>query len=541
MKKKKIWSVVALLLVCCQLMSGCGREQEIAITKNPISYAYEQELNVIDDNYRNYYEVFVRSFYDSDGDGIGDLAGLTEKLDYIEDMGFNGIWLMPIMKSTTYHKYDVVDYYEIDPEYGTMEDFEKLVKECHKRDIHLIIDFVMNHSSSQNQWFLDACSYLEGLKEGENPDESVCPEVGYYHFDTEQVNSTYYKAGNSDFYYEGSFWSEMPDLNFSSDKLRAEFEQIADFWVDKGVDGFRMDAALHFEEYEPEFNKEVLNWMFNHCREKNPEFYMVSEVWAGQDTIADYYGSGTPSMFNFTCSQAEGILMKAGRSNARASKLVDTMLSCQESFLEQNPDYIDAPFLTNHDNIRVSNGCMEDGDVKMCAGVLLMMNGSPFVYYGEEIGMRSTGQKDEDKRLPMDWYGDDTTDKEGMTTAPKGATKGASNNYPSVEEQLTDGYSILNYYKRGLRLRNENPEIARGTIAVVEALKGDNVAAITKTYEDSTIGIVYNLSREEQKVTITDSELAQMGIRGYLTLKGEEITLTDGELIMPAQSICILK
>lgn len=233
--------------------------------------------------------------------------------------------------------------------------------------------------------------------------------------------------------------------------------------------------------------------------------------------------------------------MKAGRSNARASKLVDTMLSCQESFLEQNPDYIDAPFLTNHDNIRVSNGCMEDGDVKMCAGVLLMMNGSPFVYYGEEIGMRSTGQKDEDKRLPMDWYGDDTTDKEGMTTAPKGATKGASNNYPSVEEQLTDGYSILNYYKRGLRLRNENPEIARGTIAVVEALKGDNVAAITKTYEDSTIGIVYNLSREEQKVTITDSELAQMGIRGYLTLKGEEITLTDGELTMPAQSICILK
>ena len=102
-------------------------------------------------------------------------------------------------------------------------------------------------------------------------------------------------------------------------------------------------------------------------------------------------------------------------------------------------------------------------------------------------------------------------------------------------------YRILNYYKRGLRLRNENPEIARGTIAVVEALKGDNVAAITKTYEDSTIGIVYNLSREEQKVTITDSELAQMGIRGYLTLKGEEITLTDGELTMPAQSICILK
>ena len=126
-----------------------------------IEYDYEQELNVIDDNYRNYYEIFVYSFYDSDGDGIGDLNGVTEKLDYIKDMGFNGIWLMPIMQSLTYHKYDVVDYYSIDREYGTVEDFQTLVEECHKRDINVVIDFVINHSSSQNQWFVDACDYLK--------------------------------------------------------------------------------------------------------------------------------------------------------------------------------------------------------------------------------------------------------------------------------------------------------------------------------------------------------------------------------------------
>lgn len=156
-----------------------------------IPYDYEQELNIIDDNYRNYYEIFVYSFYDSDGDGIGDLNGVIEKLDYIEEMGFNGIWLMPIMQSTTYHKYDVVDYCSIDAEYGTIEDFENLVQECHERGIRVVIDFVINHSSSQHQWFVDACDYLRTLPEGEEPDLDVCPYVDYYHFAEEQVSGTY--------------------------------------------------------------------------------------------------------------------------------------------------------------------------------------------------------------------------------------------------------------------------------------------------------------------------------------------------------------
>ena len=138
-----------------------------------IRYDYEQELNIIDDNYRNYYEVFVYSFYDSDGDGIGDINGVTQKLDYIQDMGFNGIWLMPIMQSTTYHKYDVTDYYAIDKEYGTIDDFQRLVDECHKRDINVVIDFVINHSSSKHQWFQEACAYLRQLPDGQEPD-TIC-------------------------------------------------------------------------------------------------------------------------------------------------------------------------------------------------------------------------------------------------------------------------------------------------------------------------------------------------------------------------------
>lgn len=183
--KRKNWfhKCVVVTMVSVLGLTACGKAEDIQTVKTetvakeiseaaetggdvvetttesavqPILYEYEQELNIIDDNYRNYYEIFVYSFYDSDGDGIGDLNGVIEKLDYVQEMGFNGIWLMPVMPSTTYHKYDVTDYYGIEPEYGTMEDFERLVEECHKRDIRLIIDFVMNHSSSKHPWFLEA-------------------------------------------------------------------------------------------------------------------------------------------------------------------------------------------------------------------------------------------------------------------------------------------------------------------------------------------------------------------------------------------------
>ncbi|MCM1538993.1 MAG: alpha-amylase family glycosyl hydrolase [bacterium] len=504
-----------------------------------IVYEYEQELNIIDDNYRNYYEIFVYSFYDSDGDGIGDLNGVTEKLDYIADMGFNGIWLMPIMPSTTYHKYDTKNYYEIDPEYGTMEDFERLVDECHKRGIRLIIDMVMNHSSSQHPWFLDACAYLRGLPDGAEPDPAECPSVEYYHFSKERVNGDYYDIRGCDWYYEGVFWSEMPDLNLSSEGLRREFEDVAKFWIDKGVDGFRMDAALHFEESDTTFNTETLNWLYSYCKGLNPDFYMVSEVWAGISTIQSYYASGTPSMFNFDAAEAEGKLIRAARGNYAASRLVNDMVHYDELFREENPDYIDAPFLTNHDMNRVSNALLSNpDDLKMACGLLMMMNGSPFVYYGEEIGMKSSGTKDENKRLPMIWS---DTGAAGMTNGPRDADAGITSAFPGVEQQLADETSLLHYYKRALRLRNENPEIARGAIAVVESLCDGSQAAITKTYEGSTIGIVYNNSKEEIQVTLTGTELVDMQIRGYLTLNGEVITLTDGVLMMPAQSICILK
>lgn len=542
--KKKILSILLTLAMLVVLFVGCQQKNadvasDSTQAENEITYAYEQELNILDDNYRNYYEIFVYSFYDSDGDGIGDLNGVTRQLDYIADMGFNGIWLMPIMPSTTYHKYDVTDYYSVDPEYGDIEDFKSLVEECHKRDIRLVIDLVMNHSSSQNPWFKEACDYLRQLPEGSEPDLEECPYVDYYHFSQEQESGSYYQVAGAAWYYEGAFWSEMPDLNLNSERVRAEFEEIAKYWIDLGVDGFRMDAALHFEENDTEQNVEILHWFYDYCLSLDPDFYMVSEVWASESVIADYYASMTPSMFNFDAAAGEGKLVKTARGNMDAARFVNTMLEYQQQFSAKNPDYIDAPFLTNHDMVRVANNLNNSLDnLKMCCGLLMTMNGSPFVYYGEEIGMSSKGTKDENKRIPMIWSNSDET---GMTDGPKDADSGIESAFPGVEEQLQDSGSLLNYYKRALRLRNENPEIARGTINVIDALCEENQAVITKTYEGSTIGIVYNTSEDELQISLAGSEVEQMEIRGYLTLNGEEVTLTESVLTLPGKAICILK
>lgn len=560
--KKKILNSIIIAGLVASLLVGCGNAQNVPEngTQQPESeqttessqvaenteqtaetdgYQYEQELNIIDDNYRNYYEIFVYSFYDSDGDGIGDFNGVTEKLDYIQDMGFNGIWLMPIMPSPSYHKYDVVDYCDTDPKYGTIDDFKNLINEAHNRGIRVIIDFVMNHSSSQNPWFLEACSYLKTLGEDEEPDASVCPYVDYYHFSKVGMDG-YRQVSGTDWYYEGQFDYAMPDLNLENEALRAEFEKIADFWMDLGVDGFRMDAALHYEENDTDFNNEVLNWFFNYCKSKNPDFYMVSEVWAAQTTIADYYGSLTPSMFNFAVSGAEGPIIKAARSGKSASKFVDAMISYQNTYSQKNPDYIDAPFLSNHDQIRVANSLPGDNSkLKLAAGMLLTMSGNPFVYYGEEIGMQSTGQKDENKRLPMVWS---LTNDTGMTTGPQGSDKSFQSVSAGVDEQEQDVTSLLNFYKRGLRIRNENPEIARGTVEKVSSLCNSSQAAITKTYDGSTIGIVYNTSLEDAAtIDMTGTDLAGMSIRGYMSVTGAEVILDGDTLEMPAGSICILK
>lgn len=505
------------------------------------SYAYEQELNIVDDNNRNYYEIFVYSFCDSNSDGIGDINGIISKLDYISDMGFNGIWLMPINPSNSYHKYDVKDYYEIDPSYGTLEDFQKLLTECHNRGIKLIIDYVFNHTSTQHEWFRQAVKYLSSLEEGQEPDLTVCPYVEYYHFTKENPgNGDYYRAGSSSYYYEAMFWDQMPDLALESKAVRAELEKNTKYWLDMGVDGFRLDAVKEYFSGETGKNVEVLQWFTDYVKSVKDDAFIVGECWDTASVIASYYESGIPSIFNYPLAQYNGLIVSSVRKlgTGSAKTFYQNILSLYSQYSAKNPNYIDSPFLSNHDNTRVSAQCVNDPNLmKMAAGVVLTLNGSPFVYYGEEIGMNSKGDKDENKRLPMNWS---AVDKSGTTKAPIGADA-VEQKFAPLDEQLQDPLSIVNYYKRALRIRNENPELARGTVTGIEALTTENVCAFKKEYENSEIAVIYNMNSEPAVVDMKAGGLDNMTIRGYLTVDGSEVTLTDSTLNLPLYSIVILK
>ena len=198
-----------------------------------------------DQRCRTTYEIFVYSFCDSDADGTGDLGGVRNKLDYIQDLGFDQIWLMPVCPSPTYHKYDVTDYMAIDPVYGTLEDFELLVQDCHARGIRVITDLVLNHTSSQHPWFLEAAEYLKSLPEGAPADTSACPKLDYYHF-TQTPESGYAQLPDTSWYYEARFWEGMPDLNLDSEAVHGEIRKILSFWLEEGVDGFRLDAVTSY-------------------------------------------------------------------------------------------------------------------------------------------------------------------------------------------------------------------------------------------------------------------------------------------------------
>ncbi len=497
------------------------------------------KLNIIDDKYRNYYEVFVYSFCDSDGDRIGDLQGLRSQLPYIKDMGFNGLYLMPVMSAGTYHKYDVIDYLSIDKEYGTMEDMTALIESAHKNDIHVIIDFVINHTSSQNEWFVKATQYLRTLDKGKEPSEEECQYFGYYNFSKERYDNTWYKVTGTDWYYEGSFWSEMPDLNFESEYLKKDLEDIAAFWVnDMHVDGFRMDATMHFIENNTERNCEIMNELYEYCQSINPDFYMVSEVWASEGTIASYYDSRTDSLFNFDAADAEGKIIKTARGNTKASKFVNSMLSYEQDFAEHYPEYVDAVFITNHDMGRVSNALNGDEDaVKFAGGLMLSMNGASYVYYGEEIGMASKGTKDENKRLPMRW-GDESKE----TIGPKDADKDIEQKFSTVKEQQKDDLSILNYYKKALKIRNTYPEIARGNITIVDSLTEDNKACIIKEYAGEKIAILYNNSKDTpMEFNLEGTALADMNVKEYLTVDGFKISKKGQTVILSPRSIVYMK
>lgn len=489
-------------------------------------------------SYPTFYEIFVYSFCDSDGDGVGDLNGITSKLDYLQELGVGGIWLTPIHPATTYHKYDVMDYYDIDPQFGTLEDFDNFMAACQERGIAVILDLVLNHSSSMHPWFQEAKTYLESLEPGQEPDTSACPYVDFYHFTQNPPDPTYYPLTGEQWYYEGGFWSEMPDLNLDNPELRAEIRNIMGFWMERGVSGFRLDAAKEYVSGNTQKNVEILKFITDTAKELNPDAYLVAEVWEGFQTVAEYYESGIPSLFDFPFANTSGKIPSVLRA-ADNEKTVRSFATAQEkayaAYEKYNPEFIDAPFLSNHDTGRIAGFVNRDeAKMKLAAAMNLMMSGTAFVYYGEELGMLGSGN-DPSKRAPMLWNLEGT---DGVTNPPPECVLPEEYPLGSLTEQRDDPQSIWNYYRAAIALRNAIPAISRGVPTAETALNQGTVSATRKTFGTETAIILMNIGTQAAEVNL--SEYADYTLAGALTADEAPVAAEAGSLTLPPFAVAVL-
>jgi glycosidase len=436
-----------------------------------------------------FYELYLRSFYDSNGDGLGDFLGLKNKLDYLCDLGIDYVWLLPIMKSPAFHGYTVSDFYEVNPVYGTLEHLKNTLKEGHEKGLKFVLDLPINHVAVSSEWFQKALKGEEPYKnwfiwanEKANLDE-------IRHWDDSKI---WQKIGDKYFY--GIFGPASPDLNFENPELWNEIKKIFKFWLDTGFDGFRLDAAKHI------FDFDIEEMRFKYQHEKNVEFWkemtkyiksikedaiVISEVWDAPEIVRKYEGIFDIG-FNFPI--AEDLKMTLKKESP--TEFNKTLIKCMPEYLPNGKVLSKSGnFLTNHDMTRILSDLKDEEKVKLGFSILYTLPGVPFIYYGEETGMKGI-PKDvnftEDSQEPFHWYengfGPGQTEWKGYKFNPPYSGE-------SVEEQKKDKNSILNtvkslisFRKNNLWLENAKVEILNFDENVVELRGYDQLHEIIAYY-----------------------------------------------------------
>jgi glycosidase len=455
-------------------------------------------------NDRVFYEIFVRSFQDSNGDGVGDLQGVISKLDYLNDgdpntntdLGVTGIWLMPVMESPSYHGYDVTNYMKVEPDYGTNEDFKQLMAEAHKRGIAVIVDMVLNHTSRDHEWFKDAQTPGSVHDQWYRWSITKPAQVGPW---GQQV---WYARGNR--YYYAVFWDGMPDLNLRNPAVTQALFDVARFWLeDLGADGFRMDAIRYLVEdgntlASSDGNFTWLKKWNDYIDSLAPEALTVGEVWTNSFEVSKYVPDDVDVAFEFDL--ARGILDAV--NNGSGSALVPLLERAQRLY----PAGQYASFVTNHDQNRLMTEVNEDiGRARAAAAVLLTTPGVPFLYYGEEIGMIGA-KPDECIRTPMQW---DAIEPRAAFISGKRCTTNETEF--NLAAQIDDPSSLFNLYRSLIHLRNANPALRVGTLSMVES---DSPALLTflRQSQEQTVLVVINLSAEavsDYQLSLATSSLAE--------------------------------
>jgi alpha-glucosidase len=497
-----------------------------------------------------FYEIYPRIFADSDNDGIGDLKGIASKLDYLKDLGVDAIWISPCFPSPQVDfGYDVSDYENIDPLYGTLADFDNLASAAKKRGIHIILDFVVNHTSDQHKWFLDSKSsrtsehrdwyiWRDGKGPGQPPNNWTSTFGG----------SAWKLDPTTNQYYYHYFYAQQPDLNWRNPAVKDAMFDVTRWWYKRGVSGFRLDAVdTLFEDpnltdnpvkpgtnaygdpiEEDKYNKKLpeVHEALRGLR-KVPDEYnavLIGETWTAN--IAElnlYYGHGNnelqlPMDFLFTT------VNKLSAGDFRKQIAAVDSASGWPTFVISNHDII-----RSYD--RYGDGQHNDQIAKLMAGLYLTLRGTPIMYYGEEIGMKTTPptrkedvkdpigrtgwpkEKGRDgQRTPMQW---DASENAGFSEVAPWLPVPETAKTHNVADESKDSESVLAFYKRVLKLRHTNKVLLDGTYAPLNE-NDQNVLSYVRAYKDQAVLVALNMSGTEQKVSFDWSKNGFASVKSLL-------------------------
>ena len=489
-----------------------------------------------------FYEVPIKSFYDSNGDGVGDFAGMTKKLDYLKDLGINGIWLLPFYKSPLKDDgYDISDYYSILPEYGTIEDFKTLITEAHARNIRVIADLVLNHVSDQNSWFREA------LKGKDNPkrdwfvwsdDDSKYRGVRVIFSDTEISNWAWEPKTKQ--YYWHRFYSHQPDLNYDNPEVREEIKNVVRFWLGMGLDGFRCDAVPYLFEREGTSceNLPETHEYFKELRKlvdtEFPGTILLAEANQWPTDAKAYFGNEDEfhMAFNFPLMPRIFIAL-ATESAAPIVNIINQTLpippTCDWGIFLRNHDELTLEMVTDDERdimyneyaklpkMRLNLGIrrrlapLVDNDrptIELLYALLLSLPGTPIFYYGDELGMGDNiylGDRN-GVRTPMQWSFDRNAGFSSADTEQLYSPPITNPNYHyetvNVESELRLPTSLLNWVKKMTRVRSKFSDIlGHGDVEFLQH-KNRRILAYIRTIDGRNMLCIFNLSRRPTYVEL---------------------------------------
>jgi len=500
-------------------VSGCssGKSQAPAASQPTTDWNAEaKKLLTGPDWYRHaiFYEVYVRSFQDSNGDGIGDFKGLTSRLDYLKDLGVDAIWLMPMYPTPFKDSgYDISDYEAINPDYGTMADFDEFLKQAHQRGIRVLADLVLNHTSDQHPWF------LESRKDKTNSkadwyiwsDTPSSPDIGCGTDNPKFGKSAWQLDPVRGQYYFHRFYPEQPDLNYRNPEVVKATLDVARYWLDKGVDGFRCDviAFLYESANGCDFLPETQDYIkkLRALLDQYPHRAMVAES-TDFNTSGQYFGNGQ-NMFHMAFDFAYGYFWQFPFAGGNAGAIKTAFQNAQDTY---PPGAQDALVIGSHDVSRAyTTATGDETRARRAALIQMTMPGSPFIYYGEELSLRSGKQQLVDSRdyarTPMLW---DAGPGYGFTSGKPWIAFGEDADKTNLAAEKSDPGSMYSWYQKLLALRRGRAVWGTGQLRLLEP---DTGALLAYVRQDSRFEylIAVNMTSDSQKATIADAKLPASG------------------------------